>query len=89
MSDKSCGASLVPAAGQDAAGQDADDRVPKTHHRARAKARDSFATCPVAFSHVDSFDPKPRLTKDHGKPMPVKIERTQFNKNGKRDGVSV
>ena len=33
-------------------------------------------------SHVDSFDPKPRLTKDHGKPMPVPIERTQFNNNG-------
>ena len=33
-------------------------------------------------SHVDSFDPKPRLEKDHGKPMPVRIERTQFNNNG-------
>lgn len=34
-------------------------------------------------SHVDSFDPKPRLNADHGKTMPVEIERTQFNKNGK------
>lgn len=34
-------------------------------------------------SHVDSFDPKPRLNQDHGKPMPVKLERTQFNRNGK------
>jgi len=34
------------------------------------------------FSHVDSFDPKPRLTQDHGKPMPMKVERTQFNNNG-------
>ncbi|MFN7876049.1 MAG: DUF1501 domain-containing protein [Pirellula sp.] len=33
-------------------------------------------------SSIDSFDPKPRLTKDHGKPMPVKIERTMFNNNG-------
>ena len=33
-------------------------------------------------SHVDSFDPKPRLDKEAGKPMPVKIERTQFNENG-------
>ena len=33
-------------------------------------------------SHVDSFDPKPRLNKEHGKPMPMKVERTQFNKNG-------
>ena len=33
-------------------------------------------------SHVDSFDPKPRLNLDHGKPMPMKLERTQFNRNG-------
>jgi hypothetical protein len=33
-------------------------------------------------SHVDSFDPKPALKKLHGKPMPVAIERTQFNANG-------
>ncbi len=33
-------------------------------------------------SHVDSFDPKPRLKRDHGKPMPMPIERTQFNNNG-------
>ena len=34
-------------------------------------------------SHVDSFDPKPRLNQEHGQPMPVKVERTQFNNNGK------
>ena len=33
-------------------------------------------------SHIDSFDPKPRLKELHGQPMPVKVERTQFNKNG-------
>ena len=33
-------------------------------------------------SHVDTFDPKPRLQREHGKPMPMKIERTQFNQNG-------
>ncbi len=33
-------------------------------------------------SHVDSFDPKPRLEREHGQPMPVPIERTQFNNNG-------
>ena len=33
-------------------------------------------------SHIDSFDPKPRLKKDHGKPMPVKVQRTMFNSNG-------
>ncbi len=33
-------------------------------------------------SHVDSFDPKPRLARDHGKPLPMHVERTQFNNNG-------
>tara|TARA_R110002096_G_scaffold24760_2_gene77907 strand:- start:1548 stop:2942 length:1395 start_codon:yes stop_codon:yes gene_type:complete len=34
-------------------------------------------------SHVDSFDPKPRLKKEAGQEMPMKVERTQFNNNGK------
>jgi len=33
-------------------------------------------------SHVDSFDPKPKLSEMAGQPMPVKVERTQFNNNG-------
>ena len=33
-------------------------------------------------SHLDSFDPKPRLAKEAGKPLPMKVERTMFNNNG-------
>ncbi len=33
-------------------------------------------------SHIDSFDPKPRLAKEAGQPMPVPIDRTMFNQNG-------
>ncbi len=33
-------------------------------------------------SQIDTFDPKPMVNKLHGKPMPVKVERTQFNQNG-------
>jgi len=33
-------------------------------------------------SHLDSFDPKPRLQREAGKPMPMKVERTMFNNNG-------
>ncbi|MEM7010925.1 MAG: DUF1501 domain-containing protein [Verrucomicrobiota bacterium] len=33
-------------------------------------------------SQVDSFDPKPKLKELAGRPMPVKVERTQFNNNG-------
>jgi hypothetical protein len=33
-------------------------------------------------SQVDTFDPKPRLEKDHGKPFAMKIEPTQFDNVG-------
>lgn len=53
----------------------------KTHHTPRAK-HVIFCFMSGGVSHVDSFDPKPRLKRDDGKPMPVKIERTMFNNNG-------
>ena len=34
-------------------------------------------------SQVDTFDPKPRLDKEHGEPFKMKIEPTQFNNIGK------
>jgi len=33
-------------------------------------------------SQVDTFDPKPRLTAESGKPFGMKMERTQFENNG-------
>ena len=33
-------------------------------------------------SQVDTFDPKPRLAREHGKPFGMKMEPTQFNNNG-------
>ncbi len=33
-------------------------------------------------SQMDTFDPKPRLLAEHGKPLPMKIPDTQFNDNG-------
>lgn len=33
-------------------------------------------------SQVDTFDPKPLLTKEHGQPFKMKMEPTQFNNNG-------
>lgn len=33
-------------------------------------------------SQVDSFDPKPRLTREHGQPFRSKIDATQFDANG-------
>ncbi len=45
---------------------------------------DSVIFCYMSggVSHIDSFDPKPRLDKEAGKPMPFPIERTMFNQNG-------
>ena len=53
----------------------------ETHRPARAK-NVIFCYMSGGVSHLDTFDPKPRLARDHGKPMPVKVERTQFNNNG-------
>ena len=53
----------------------------RTHHRPRAK-HVIFCFMSGGVSHVDSFDPKPKLKDLHGKPMPVQVERTQFNNNG-------
>ena len=53
----------------------------KPHFKPRAK---HVILCYMSggASHVDTFDPKPKLKELHGKPMPVKVERTQFNNNG-------
>lgn len=49
------------------------------HHAAKAK-RVIFLYMPGGPSHVDLFDPKPRLVTDNGKPLPFekpKLERTK------------
>lgn len=54
---------------------------PIPHYQSKAK---NVILCYMSggFSHIDTFDPKPRLKSLAGKPMPVNIERTQFNNNG-------
>jgi hypothetical protein len=52
--------------------------VKPPHHPQRAK-RVIFLLMDGGPSHVDLFDPKPRLTQDHGKPLPFekpKLSRT-------------
>ena len=58
-----------------------DAALGRLHHRARAK-NVIFCFMSGGVSHVDSFDPKPRLQQLHGQPMPLPIQRTQFNQNG-------
>jgi len=54
-------------------------RVPK--FRARAK-NVIFCYMSGGVSHVDTFDPKPKLSQLAGQPMPMPVQRTQFNNNG-------
>jgi hypothetical protein len=51
------------------------------HHPARAKAV-IFLYMDGGPSQMDTFDPKPRLITDHGKPLPFPVPATQFNNNG-------
>ena len=61
----------------------AGDIVPgkARHHPAKARSV-IFCYLDGGLSQVDSFDPKPELTRDSGKPFRMKMEPTQFNNNG-------
>ena len=61
----------------------AGDIVPgkALHHPAKARSV-IFCYLDGGLSQVDSFDPKPALTRDSGKPFRMKMEPTQFNNNG-------
>lgn len=60
-----------------------EQRVIARARRIAPKARSViFLYMSGGVSHVDSFDPKPKLQELAGKPMPVALKRTQFNNNG-------
>jgi hypothetical protein len=58
-----------------------DAKAPGPHFAPRVKHA-IFAYMSGGVSHVDSWDPKPELTKRHGQPMPVPVKPTMFNANG-------
>ncbi|QDU36335.1 hypothetical protein Mal4_06200 [Maioricimonas rarisocia] len=51
------------------------------HHPPRAR-RIVFLFMKGGPSHVDTFDPKPLLDRDHGKPLPFDLPRVTFAKQG-------
>jgi hypothetical protein len=51
------------------------------HHEAKAKSV-IFLYMDGGPSQMDSFDPKPRLDREHGRPPRFRVEPTQFNNNG-------
>ncbi len=55
------------------------------HFKARAKSV-IYLYMDGGPSQVDTFDPKPRLTAEHGRPFAMKMEPTQFNNNGSTFG---
>lgn len=55
--------------------------IPTPHFPAKVRSV-IFCFMSGGVSHVDTFDPKPRLRRDHGKPMPVPVRPTMFNQNG-------
>lgn len=59
----------------------APSAYPGPHFQPKAK-NVIFCFMSGGVSHLDTFDHKPALNKYHGKPMPVTVERTQFNNNG-------
>jgi hypothetical protein len=52
-----------------------------THHRARARSV-IFLYMDGGPSQMDTFDPKPRLDREHGQPIRTRVEPTQFNNVG-------
>jgi len=55
--------------------------APKPHHEAKVK-RVIFLFMKGGPSQVDTFDPKPLLDRDHGKPYPSAKPRVQFAETG-------
>lgn len=51
------------------------------HHKATAKSC-IFLFMDGGPSQMDTFDPKPRLDREHGQPIKTKVEPTQFNNVG-------
>jgi hypothetical protein len=70
------------AQGAGSSGAPLDPLAPKKpHFPARAK-RVIFLFMKGGPSHVDTFDPKPLLDRDHGKPPPFDLPRVKFAETG-------
>ena len=74
---------LLAMLGEESRGEDQRSRNPlapqEPHYAPRAK-RIVFLFMKGGPSHVDTFDPKPLLDRDHGKPLPFDLPRVTFAK---------
>jgi len=64
----------------------ADPLTPRQPHFAAKAKSVIFLYMDGGPSQVDTFDPKPRLNREHDQPFAMKIEPTQFNNNGNTFG---
>jgi hypothetical protein len=77
LADKAFGEVLKPAA--EAAG---DPLFPRTTHHAAQAKNVIFLFMDGGPSQVDTFDPKPRLDREHGQKIKMKVPPTQFDDVG-------
>ncbi len=84
LAQAACGFGAVALAGlagrADAA--PSNPLAPKPTHHPAAAASVIFLYMDGGVSHVDSFDPKPRLAELNGQPFPMKRDKTQFENVG-------
>jgi hypothetical protein len=59
-----------------------DPMAPKPPHFAAKAKSVIFLFMDGGPSQMDTFDPKPRLDREHGQPIKVKVQPTQFNNVG-------
>lgn len=87
MNDKSYGGNLSPTSNplDDESGRQIfkDPLAPKKPHFGAKIEHVIYLYMDGGPSQVDTFDPKPMLDKQNGKPFSMKIEPTQFNNIGK------
>jgi hypothetical protein len=77
LAERSFSAVLSPESGAAA-----NSLLPRPPLRAPRARNVIFLYMDGGPSQIDTFDPKPRLDRDHGKPFAMKMEPTQFNNNG-------
>lgn len=75
------GVALATLLGDTRAFGTAPPALPAPHHVPRARSI-IFLYMDGGPASMDTFDPKPRLSTEHGKPFPMEIAPTQFNNIG-------
>src|SRR5262245_6055404 len=74
LNDAACGATSRAGEGE--------PLVPRQPHFEASARNVIFLFMDGGPSQVDTFDPKPRLAKEHGQPIKMKTPPTQFNNVG-------